>query len=202
MISSGRPRMTEPASSARAPSARHEMISDLVGMTSSSLGKRRASPRFQAAGHGWGGPGWSFPASSHGYLDRRRGKSLTSIRVTDALHILLPAHGCFQTAVSTRSATGARVRLGRPGWGGQVIPEDFPGRPVAEAAPRGVVEPVGEPAEAGSREHPGRALARREAPGAAVQVLDAALRMLAWPDLVPGSGRPARARSPTGPPRP
>src|SRR3954454_24998367 len=38
MTSSGRPRMAEPASIARAPSARHEVISDLVGMTFSPLG--------------------------------------------------------------------------------------------------------------------------------------------------------------------
>src|SRR4051794_3805196 len=76
-------------------------------------------------------------------------------------------------AVSTRSATGARVRLGRPGRGRQVLLGDLPGRAVAEAAARGVVEPVGEPAEVGPRERLGRALARQEATGAAVQVLDA-----------------------------
>src|SRR3954467_4689537 len=79
------------------------------------------------------------------------------------------------SAVSTRSATGAGVRLGRAGRGRQVRLEHLAGRAVAEAAPRRVVEPVGEPAEVGPRERLGRALARQEAPGAAVQVLDAAL---------------------------
>jgi hypothetical protein len=57
--------------------------------------------------------------------------------------------------------------------------EDLPGRPVAEAAPGGVVEPVGEPAEADAGERLGRALAWQEAADPAVDVLDAALRMLA-----------------------
>src|SRR5947199_7610684 len=78
-------------------------------------------------------------------------------------------------AVSTRSATGAGVRLGRGGRGGQVLLEHLARGAVAEAAPRGVVEPLGAPAEAGVGERLGRALARQEAPGAAVQVLDAAL---------------------------
>src|SRR4051794_37438906 len=76
-------------------------------------------------------------------------------------------------AVSTRSATGAGVRLGRPGRGRQVLLGDLPGRAVAEAAARGAVEPAREPAEVGPRERLGRALARQEATGAAVQVLDA-----------------------------
>src|SRR5881227_4366372 len=82
-------------------------------------------------------------------------------------------------AVSTRSATGARARLGRAGRGRQVLLEDLTRRAIAEAAPRGVVEPVGEPAEAGAGERLGRALARQEAPGAAVQVLD--------PTFLPGA---------------
>src|SRR3954469_21832493 len=64
------------------------------------------------------------------------------------------------------------MRLERSGRGRQVLLEYLPGRPVAEAAPGGVVEPVGEPAEVGASERLGRALARQEAPGAAVQVLD------------------------------
>src|SRR4051812_5725447 len=44
------------------------------------------------------------------------------------------------------------LRLGRPGRGRQVLLEDLPGRAVAEAAARGVVEPVGEPAEGGAGE--------------------------------------------------
>src|SRR3954471_17255439 len=63
-------------------------------------------------------------------------------------------------AVSTRSATGAGVRLGRPGRGRQVLLEDLARGAIAEAAPRGVVEPVGEPAEADGGERLGRALAR------------------------------------------
>src|SRR4051794_25366106 len=63
-------------------------------------------------------------------------------------------------AVSTRSATGEGVRLGRPGLGRQVLLEDLARGAVAEAAARRVVEPVGEPAEVGSRERLGRALAR------------------------------------------
>src|SRR4051794_34139669 len=70
-------------------------------------------------------------------------------------------------AVSTRSATGSGVRLGRAGRGRQVLLEDLARRAVAEAAPRGVVEPVGEPAEAGAGERLGRALARQEAAGGA-----------------------------------
>src|SRR4051795_882610 len=89
-------------------------------------------------------------------------------------------------AVSTRSATGEGVRLGRAGRGRQVLLEYLPGRTVAEAAARRVVEPVGEPAEVGLRERLGRALARQEAPGAAVQVLDAA--------LLPGGERVAHPR--------
>src|SRR5689334_1090337 len=65
-----------------------------------------------------------------------------------------------------------RVRLGRAGRGRQVLLEDLTRRAVAEAAPRGVVEPVGEPAAGGAGERLGRALARQEAAGAAVQVLD------------------------------
>ena len=53
--------------------------------------------------------------------------------------------------------------------------EDLTRGAVAEAAARRTVEPVGEPAEAGASERLGRALARQEAPGAAVQVLDAIL---------------------------
>src|SRR4051812_30425989 len=77
------------------------------------------------------------------------------------------------SAVSTRSATGARARLGRAGRGRQVLLEDLTRGAVAEAAPRRAIEPVGEPAEGGAGERLGRALARQEAPGAAVQVLDA-----------------------------
>src|SRR4051795_12465438 len=68
-----------------------------------------------------------------------------------------------QAAVSTRSATGAGARLGRAGRGRQVLLEDLTRGAVAE------------PAEVGSRERLGRALARQEAPGTSVQVLDAAL---------------------------
>jgi hypothetical protein len=46
--------MKEPASSARAPSARHEVISGLIDMVSSSFGKRRAVPRFRGAGRAKG----------------------------------------------------------------------------------------------------------------------------------------------------
>src|SRR5689334_13483735 len=77
-------------------------------------------------------------------------------------------------AVSTRSATGAGARLGRAGRGRQVLPEDLARGSVAEAAARGVVEPVGQPAEAGASEGIGLAVARQEAAGAAVQVLDSA----------------------------
>src|SRR3954466_9098541 len=82
-------------------------------------------------------------------------------------------------AVSTRSATDAGVRLGRAGRGRQVRLEHLARGAVAEAAPGRVVEPVGEQVEADPPERLGRALARQGAPGAAVQVLDAALRMLA-----------------------
>src|SRR3954451_1432795 len=68
-----------------------------------------------------------------------------------------------------------RMRLGRAGRGRQVLLEDLTRGAVAEAAARGVVEPVGEPAEVGASERLGRALARQEAPDTAVQVLDAAL---------------------------
>src|SRR4051794_39984441 len=46
--------MTEPASSARAPSAKHSVISGLIDMTPSSFGKRRAVPRFRGAGRAKG----------------------------------------------------------------------------------------------------------------------------------------------------
>ena len=49
------------------------------------------------------------------------------------------------------------MRLGRAGRGRQVLLEDLPGRAVAEAAARRVVEPVGEPAQAGARERLGLA---------------------------------------------
>src|SRR5689334_19381067 len=76
-----------------------------------------------------------------------------------------------------------RVRLGRAGRGRQVLLEDLTRRAIAEAAPGGVVEPVGEPAEGGAGERLGRALARQEAAGAAVQVLD--------PTFLPGAVRVA-----------
>src|SRR5689334_3621579 len=51
--------------------------------------------------------------------------------------------------VSTRSATGAGARLGRPGRGRQVLLEHLTCRAVAGAAPGRVVEPVGEPQQLG-----------------------------------------------------
>src|SRR3954470_15568 len=78
-----------------------------------------------------------------------------------------------RAAVSTRSATGAGVRLGRAVRGGQVLLEDLARGAVAEATARGVVEPVGEAAEPGPRERLGLAVARKEAADAAVGVLDA-----------------------------
>src|SRR5215212_6773608 len=66
------------------------------------------------------------------------------------------------------------VRLGRAGRGRQVLPEDLARRAVAEAAPRGVVEPVGEPPQGRRRERPGLGLARQETPDPAVRVLDGA----------------------------
>src|SRR4051812_13312497 len=69
-------------------------------------------------------------------------------------------------AVSTRSATGAGVRLGRAGRGGQVLLEDLARGAVAEATARGVVEPVGEVAEPGPRERLGLAVAGAGAAGA------------------------------------
>jgi hypothetical protein len=59
-----------------------------------------------------------------------------------------------------------------------MLPEELPGRPVAEAAPRRVVEPVGQPPQGRRRKRLGLAAARQEAARPAVQVLDAALRML------------------------
>jgi len=67
-----------------------------------------------------------------------------------------------------------RLRLGRPGRGRQVLLEDFARRAVAESAARGVVEPIGEPAEVGARERLGLTVARQEAADAAVRVLDRA----------------------------
>src|SRR4051794_27382120 len=49
------------------------------------------------------------------------------------------------------------VRLGRPGRGRQVLVEDFARGPVAEAAPRGAVEPVGEPRRGADASAPGSA---------------------------------------------
>src|SRR6476646_6564457 len=71
--------------------------------------------------------------------------------------------------------TGAGVRLGWAGRGRQVLLEDLARGAIADAAPRGVVEPVGEPAEADAGERLGRALAWQEAADPAVQVLDATL---------------------------
>src|SRR5690349_20646307 len=59
------------------------------------------------------------------------------------------------------------VRLGRAGRGRQVLLEDLARGPVTEAAARGVVEPVGQPPQAGAVERLGRALARQEAADAA-----------------------------------
>src|SRR5689334_25227227 len=85
-----------------------------------------------------------------------------------------------------------------------MLPEDLARGAVAEAAARRVVEPVGEPAEAGAGERLGRALARQEAARPAVQVLDASLlpggvrvaevglhRQLAAEDRVAGELGPA-----------
>src|SRR3954453_6032200 len=98
---------------------------------------------------------------------RRRGSGLASGR------------GRFLREV--RQVSG--LRLGRAGRGRQVLLEDLARGAIAEAAPRGVVEPVGEPAEADTGERLGRALAWQEAPGAAVQVLD--------PTFLPGAVRVA-----------
>ena len=76
------------------------------------------------------------------------------------------------TAVSTRSATGAGVRLGLRGRTGQVLLEDLARGAVAEAAARGVVEPVGKPAEVGAPERLGPTVAGEEAAHPPVQVLD------------------------------
>src|SRR5918997_1664263 len=83
--------------------------------------------------------------------------------------------GHFPGAVSTRSATGAGMRLGRPGRGRQVGLEHLARGPVAEAAPRRVVEPIGEAPELVARERPGCGLARQETADPAVRFLDAAL---------------------------
>src|SRR3954453_22414813 len=82
--------------------------------------------------------------------------------------------GASHGAVSTRSATGARARLGRAGRGRQVLLEHLARGPVAEAASRRVVEPVGEPPQGRRRERPGLAVAGEEAADAAVRVLDGA----------------------------
>src|SRR3954447_12556888 len=92
-----------------------------------------------------------------------------SLRLLPVVNVILQ----WRFLREVRQAWG--VRLGRAGRGRQVLLEDLARGAVAEAAPRGVVEPVGEPAEAGAGERLGRALARQEASGAAVQVLDAAL---------------------------
>src|SRR6059058_4685703 len=55
------------------------------------------------------------------------------------------------------------VRLGRAGRGRQVRLEHLARGAVAEAAPRRVVEPIGEPPQAGPPERPGLAVARQEA---------------------------------------
>src|SRR3954453_13353435 len=78
-------------------------------------------------------------------------------------------------AVSTRSATGAGVRLGRAGRGRQVLLEDLARGAVAEAAPGRVFQPVGEPPQAGPPERLGLAVAGEEAPDPPVRVLDASL---------------------------
>src|SRR3954466_10247308 len=89
------------------------------------------------------------------------------------------AHLAASAAISTPGGFYAKcdrcgVRLGRAGRGRQVLPEDLARRAVAEAAPRGVVEPVGEPPQGRRRERPGLGLARQETPDPAVRVLDGA----------------------------
>src|SRR4051812_38975942 len=66
-------------------------------------------------------------------------------------------------------------RLGRAGRGRQVRLEDLARGAVAEAAPGGVVEPVGEPPQTDPSERPALAVAGEEAPDPAVRVLDASL---------------------------
>src|SRR5215218_1028195 len=74
-----------------------------------------------------------------------------------------------------REVRQRRVRLGRSGWGRQVLLEDLARRAIAEAAPGRIVEPVGEPPQADMRERLGLAVAGQEASDAAVRVLHAAL---------------------------
>ena len=65
------------------------------------------------------------------------------------------------------------MRLGLRGRTGQVLLEDLARGAVAEAAARGVVEPVGKPAEVGAPERLGPTVAGEEAAHPPVQVLDA-----------------------------
>src|SRR5829696_5496713 len=82
------------------------------------------------------------------------------------------AAGAGRILTEVRQQT-VEVRARR--WLRQVRLEDLARGPVTEASPGRVVEPVGEPPEAGRRERTGLGLARQEAPDPPVRVLDAAL---------------------------
>src|SRR3954471_20528163 len=85
--------------------------------------------------------GFNLP---RGFLRRPSGEIILDPdeRVRDTLRLVPP--GGFDAKCDR-----CRLRLGRPGRGRQVLLEDLARGPVTEAAPRRVVEPVGEPAQAG-----------------------------------------------------
>src|SRR4051795_10173611 len=109
-----------------------------------------------------------YTPRTNGMVERFNGRVQREV-----LGVTVASRRDLERAVSTRSATGAGVRLGRAGRGGQVLLEDLARGAVAEATARGVVEPVGEAAEPGPRERLGLAVAGKEAADAAVRVLDA-----------------------------
>ena len=97
-------------------------------------------------------PAWGFGTGS-GRNVPRAGRTQTEATLSRKPSEPVAESG-LEPAVSTRSATGAGVRLGRAGRGRQVLSEDLARGAVAEAAPRGVVEPVGEAAEMGAARAP------------------------------------------------
>src|SRR5690349_20690383 len=68
----------------------------------------------------------------------------TDISIEPATDIYVERLQAWRFLREVRRVSG--LRLGRTGRGHQVLPEDLTRRAIAEAAPRGVVEPVGQPA--------------------------------------------------------
>src|SRR4051794_19451116 len=153
------PRMVSTASTARRPGQSSRVVKT---PTSGQAKTRRRTSR----------PWPSSNASRQGRSDPPSAKALAANQaLTSAwafFRLPLRAGGFYA------KCDRCGVRLGRPGRGRQVRLEHLARGAVAEAAPRRVVEPVGEPPQGRRRERPGLGLARQEAADAAVRVLDGA----------------------------